>query len=200
MFVESYGQMAVEGTSVLAADRRRSSTPATSSSPPTASPSRSGWLTSSTYGGGSWLAHATLQSGVWVNSPGPLLRADQSKRLTLTAAFGRAGWRTVADAPATDGPGRSGHSFYHYDQDLRTADNLGYRGPNLRLLPDARPVRSPGAAEARAGEAEPAPCLRRRSTLTSSHDAVDPHPTAHPLEAARERIDLQPAADRPRPA
>ena len=69
VFVESYGQMAVQGTSF---------------SPPIAQlvetgnqqlaadgfSSRSGWLTSSTYGGGSWLAHATLQSGVWVNSPG----------------------------------------------------------------------------------------------------------------------------------
>src|SRR5581483_3504129 len=68
VFVESYGQMAVQGTSfspgvadVVSAGTRELEADGFSS--------LSGWLTSSTYGGGSWLAHSTLQSGVWVNTP-----------------------------------------------------------------------------------------------------------------------------------
>jgi hypothetical protein len=133
VFVESYGQMAVQGTSF---------------SPPIAQlvetgnqqlaadgfSSRSGWLTSSTYGGGSWLAHATLQSGVWVNSPGRYSALTRSRRLTLTAAFRRAGWRTAADVPATHGSWPDGHSFYHYAK-IWERDNLGYRGPKFGFSP-----------------------------------------------------------------
>ena len=73
VFVESYGQMAVRGTSfspgideVVKAGTQQLQARGFSS--------RSGWLASSTFGGGSWLAHATLQSGVWVNSPGAIPR------------------------------------------------------------------------------------------------------------------------------
>ena len=69
MFVESYGQMAVQGTSFSPpidqiVDNGTQQLEADGFS------SRSAWITSSTFGGGSWLAHATLESGTWVNSPG----------------------------------------------------------------------------------------------------------------------------------
>jgi phosphatidylglycerophosphate synthase len=133
VFVESYGQMAVQGTSfsppidqLVEAGNQQLAADGFSS--------RSGWLTSSTYGGGSWLAHATLQSGVWVNSPGRYSALTRSKRLTLTAAFRRAGWRTVADVPATHGSWPDGHSFYHYAK-IWERDNLGYRGPKFGFSP-----------------------------------------------------------------
>src|SRR5581483_2841970 len=66
-FVESYGQVAVQGTSfspgVDAALRAN-----------TAVLSAAGWTSSSafvdspTFGGISWLAHSTLQSGLWVDN------------------------------------------------------------------------------------------------------------------------------------
>jgi hypothetical protein len=133
VFVESYGQMAVQGTSfspgvdeVVDAGNQQLETDGFSA--------RSGWLTSSTFGGGSWLAHSTLQSGVWVNSPGRYSQLVDSKRLTLTSAFRRAGWRTVADVPATHGTWPEGHSFYHYATIL-DRDNLGYRGPKFGFSP-----------------------------------------------------------------
>jgi hypothetical protein len=133
VFVESYGQMAVQGTSfspavdaVVRAGTQQLQADGFSS--------RSGWLTSSTYGGGSWLAHATLQSGVWVDSPGRYSALVASKRLTLTAAFRRAGWRTVADVPATHGSWPEGHSFYRYAR-IWDRDNLGYRGPRFGFSP-----------------------------------------------------------------
>ena len=136
VFVESYGQMAVQGTSF---------------SPPIAQlvndgtqqlqadgfSSRSGWITSSTFGGGSWLAHATLESGTWVNSPDRYSALVASKRLTLPAAFRRAGWRTVADVPSTHGAWPEGKSFYRYEK-VWDRDNLGYRGPRFGFstMPD----------------------------------------------------------------
>jgi hypothetical protein len=133
VFVESYGQMAVEGTSfspaideVVNAGTQQLQSDGFSSI--------SGWLTSSTYGGGSWLAHATLQSGVWVNSPARYSELMASKRLTLSAAFRRAGWRTVADVPATHGSWPEGSSFYHYEQ-VWDRENLGYHGPRFGFSP-----------------------------------------------------------------
>src|SRR4029077_12089197 len=69
VFVESYGKLAVEGSSfspgidaVLDAGNRELADAGFAA--------RSGWLTSSTFGGGSWLAHGTMQSGTWVDSQG----------------------------------------------------------------------------------------------------------------------------------
>jgi hypothetical protein len=133
VFVESYGRMAVQGTPFsptiddeVDAGARQLEADGFSS--------RSGWLTSSTFGGGSWLAHATLQSGVWVNTPARYSALIASKRLTLAAAFGRAGWRTVADVPATHGSWPEGHAFYHYEQ-VWDRENLGYHGPRYGFSP-----------------------------------------------------------------
>ena len=133
VFVESYGKMAVQGTSfspgidaVVKAGTEQLQGDGFSS--------RSGWLTSSTFGGGSWLAHATLQSGVWINSPSRYSQLIGSKRLTLTSAFHRAGWRTVADVPATHGAWPEAHSFYHYDK-IWDRDNLDYHGPKYGFSP-----------------------------------------------------------------
>ena len=136
VFVESYGQMAVQGTSfsppidqLVDAGTQQLQADGFSS--------RSGWLTSSTFGGGSWLAHATLQSGVWVNSPGRYSSLIASKRLTLTSAFRRAGWRTVADVPTTHGSWTEGRSFYHYEK-IYERGNIVYRGPRFGFstMPD----------------------------------------------------------------
>jgi phosphatidylglycerophosphate synthase len=133
VFVESYGQMAVQGTSfsppiVDLVDSGTQQLQADGFS------SRSGWLTSSVYGGGSWLAHATLQSGTWVDSPGRFSQLVRSKRLTLATAFRRAGWRTTADVPATHGSWPDGHSFYRYAK-IWDRNNLGYRGPKFGFSP-----------------------------------------------------------------
>ncbi len=136
VFVESYGKLAVEGSSispgidsVLDAGNRELAGAGFSS--------RSGWLTSATFGGGSWLAHATLQSGSWVDSQGRYNELVGSNRLTLTTAFGRAGWRTVADVPSDTRDWPEGTSFYHYDK-IYDRRNLGYHGPKYAFaaMPD----------------------------------------------------------------
>jgi hypothetical protein len=136
VFVESYGQVAVEGTSyshgvdgVLAAGNRELATAGFHA--------RSGWLTSSTFGGISWLAHSTMQSGLWVDTQARYDQLMASNRLTLTRAFGRAGWRTVADVPSNDRAWPDGSGFYGFDKVYDRRD-VGYRGPTYAYasMPD----------------------------------------------------------------
>ncbi|HEU5363278.1 MAG TPA: CDP-alcohol phosphatidyltransferase family protein [Gaiellaceae bacterium] len=136
VFVESYGKLAVEGTSfspridaVLDNGTQQLATAGFSA--------RSAWLTSSTFGGGSWWAHATLQSGTWVDSQGRYEELVGSDRLTLTKAFGEAGWRTVADVPSDTRDWPEGTSFYRYDR-IYDRRSLGYHGPKYAFasMPD----------------------------------------------------------------
>jgi hypothetical protein len=136
VFVESYGRVAVEGSdfapgvdAVLDDGTRRLRAAGYET--------RSAFLTSPTFGAASWLAHSTLQSGLWVDSQqryDQLLGAD---RLTLTDAFGRAGWRTVFDDPAITRDWPEGQDFYHFDQGYDSR-NVGYQGPafSYATMPD----------------------------------------------------------------
>ena len=131
--VESYGQVAVQGTSfspgVDAVLRQRTGLLARAGWS-----TQSAWLKSSTFGGISWLAHSTVQSGLWVDSTQRYAQLVASKRFTLSDAFHKAGWHTVADDP-TDGPiWLPGTQFYHYDQ-LYNGSNVGYRGPKFSYSP-----------------------------------------------------------------
>ncbi len=128
VFVESYGRVAVEGSSfsagvnaVLASGTKQLKEAGFSS--------RSAFLTSPTFGALSWLAHATLQSGLWVDSQQRYDVLVTSSRLTLSRLFGRAGWRTVADAPANTWDWPQGE-FYHYDH-IYDSRNVGYEGPRF---------------------------------------------------------------------
>lgn len=89
---------------------------------------RSGYLTSPTFGGSSWLPHATLQSGVWTDRQEHYDVLLEAARATLTSAFGDAGWRTVFVLPSVSGPWPEGEAFYGFDE-LLTGPDLGYRGP-----------------------------------------------------------------------
>jgi hypothetical protein len=136
VFVESYGQVAVQGSSfspqvdsVLAAGTKQLQSAGFGA--------RSGWLTSSTFGGISWLAHSTMQSGLWINTPSRYDQLVASNRLTLGVAFKRAGWRTVADVPSDNRYWPEGASFYHYDK-VYNRLNVGYHGPTYAYasMPD----------------------------------------------------------------
>ena len=136
VFVESYGQVAVQGSSfspkvdsVLAAGTKQLQSAGFGA--------RSGWLTSSTFGGISWLAHSTMQSGLWIDNPSRYDQLVASNRLTLSTAFKRAGWRTVADVPSDNRYWPEGSSFYHYDK-VYNRLNVGYHGPTYAYasMPD----------------------------------------------------------------
>ncbi|MBO0892716.1 MAG: CDP-alcohol phosphatidyltransferase family protein [Acidothermales bacterium] len=136
VFVESYGQVAVRGTpfSHGVDDILRSGTASLTGAGFSA---RSAYLDSSTFGGISWLAHSTLQSGLWVDSQQRYDQLVRSNRFTLAAAFGKAGWRTVSDIPSDKWAWPAGRSFYHYDA-LYDRRNVGYHGPTFSYasMPD----------------------------------------------------------------
>jgi hypothetical protein len=128
VFVESYGRVAVEDSGVApgvdavldASDRQLARADLGV---------RSAWLTSPTFGALSWLAHSTLQSGLWVDSEQRYDHLVTSPRLTLSRLFSRAGWRTVADVPANTRDWPQGE-FYGYDQ-VYDSRNVGYAGPRF---------------------------------------------------------------------
>jgi hypothetical protein len=128
---------------------------------------RSGYLTSSTYGGGSWLAHASFQSGLWIDNQQRYRQLVSGERLTLATAFHRAGWRTVGVEPGNTKYWPEGE-FYHYDQ-VYDSRNLGYRGPSFAWSP--MPDQYTLAAFQRSvyGVPRRGP-LMSEITLTSSHE------------------------------
>ena len=135
-FIESYGRTAVEGTDFSrGVDRVLSEGGARLAAD--GYEARSAFLTSPTFGGVSWLAHATLQSGVWVDSQQKYDTLTSGDRLTLSRAFGQAGWRTVAVVPSNDEDWPVGRSFYGYDA-VSDSRSMGYRGPSFSYarMPD----------------------------------------------------------------
>ena len=136
VFVESYGRVAVEDPAISPAVDAVL-TDGTKALAAAGFSSRSAFLTSPTYAGISWLAHSTLQSGLWIDNQqryNQLLRTD---RLTLSAAFKRAGWRTVAASPANTEDWPQGMAFYHFDH-IYDSRNVGYAGPDFgyATMPD----------------------------------------------------------------
>ena len=133
-FVESYGQVSIQGASFSAGidaalHRDNASLARAGWSAQTA------WVTAPGYGGISQEAHSTLQSGLWVNSRQRYSELVSSSRFTLSDAFDKAGWRTVSDSPATDDASwPSGTQFFHFDQ-LYDRSNVGYLGPTFSYAP-----------------------------------------------------------------
>ena len=160
-FVESYGRVALEGpesqpvrTLLDREGARLAGLGYTASS---------AWLTSPTFGGSSWLAHSTLQSGLTVSDQARYDLLLSSSRTTLTSAFGRAGWRTVAVLPSTRGTWPEGRAFYGFDRVYGRA-SLGYAGPTFGF--SAMPDQFTLAALERLELTDPRP--RRRSWPRSS--------------------------------
>jgi phosphatidylglycerophosphate synthase len=129
VFVESYGKVAVQGSSFSpqvagVLDQGTADLRAAGFS------SRSAFLTSPTFGGISWLAHSTMQSGVWIDSQRRYNQLVQTDRFTLSQAFKRAGWRAIDDVPSNNRTWTVGSSFYHYDT-VHDSRDVGYRGPRF---------------------------------------------------------------------
>ena len=133
--VESYGKVAVQGSSFspqisAALDRWTEELQAAGFS------SRSAFMTSPTFGGISWLAHSSLQAGLWVDTQGRYDQLVKTDRFTLSKAFKRAGWRTVDAVPSNDREWPEG-SFYDFDKIYDRRD-FGYHGPRFAYasMPD----------------------------------------------------------------
>ncbi|MFD5090489.1 sulfatase-like hydrolase/transferase [Amycolatopsis thailandensis] len=170
-FIESYGRVAVQDSdiapkvgAVLDAGTARLKSAGYGS--------RSAFLTSPTTSAGSWLAHSTLQSGVWVDSQHRYDDFVKTDRFTLGGAFKRAGWQTVGVVPAHTEDWPEG-KVYGYDRyyDSRT---IGYHGPpfSYATMPDQFTL----SAFQRAERAREHPPLMAEIDLVTSHWPWTPLP------------------------
>jgi hypothetical protein len=176
VFVESYGRFALEGpsaapvTALLDRGTRRLAASGYAA--------RSGFLTSPTFGGMSWLAHATFQSGLWIDSQRRYDRLVEEGHPTLTGAFERAGWRTVVDIPSSDPPWPEGQRLYGFDQ-MYGRRSMGYRGPGFGYgkVPDQFTLEALHRLEL---ARQPRPPVWAEVDLVSSHTPWVPLPRSVP--------------------
>jgi len=172
-FIESYGRSAIEDpklnqrvTATLADGTRRLTAAGFSA--------RSGFLTSPTSGGGSWLAHSTFQSGVWINNEQRYRSLVSGDRMTLTSAFGKAtGWQTVGVEPGITYAWPEGR-FYGFDR-IYDSHTLGYHGPayGWATMPDQFTLKAFTDREYTRPERDP---LMAEVTFVSSHTPWAPIP------------------------
>ncbi|WP_159765692.1 sulfatase-like hydrolase/transferase [Streptomyces sp. HM190] len=172
-FIESYGRAALEdpaiapGVTATLDERgealRRAGFAA-----------RSGWLTSATYGGSSWLGHSTFLTGLWIDNQNRYRTVTAGERLTLPGAFHRSGaWRTVGVVPGVQYSWPEG-DFYGFDKVYDSRD-LGYRGPKFSwsTMPDQYALTAFERLEAARKGDRP---LMSEIVLTSSHQPWAPLP------------------------
>lgn len=172
VFVESYGRTVFErehyarvvGPRLTDFERRLETAGFTA---------RSGWLTSPTVGGQSWLAHGTLLSGLWLDNQPRYDRVVTSSHLSLNRRFGQAGWRTVAVMPAITRAWPAG-DWFGYDTIYASGD-LGYAGDpfNWVTMPDQYTL---SALEHRELSRADGPPVMAEVALISSHAPWTPIP------------------------
>ena len=93
----------------------------------------SAFLDSPTYGGSSWLAHATLAGGVYLNNQMKYNLLITSDAKTMAHFFNDAGYRTISAMPGTQWPWPEG-AFFGYQQKYY-AWNFDYQGPAYGWTP-----------------------------------------------------------------
>jgi len=132
---------------------------------------RSNRLLSPTFGGGSWLAHGTIDSGLKLD---PLLTrlVLDSGRMTLARYMRAAGYRAVEVMPGLKSS-EPEHEFWGFERSYYAAD-LGYDGPAFGWfdIPDQYTLRRFDAIE---GAPAHAP-LFAQIVLVSSHTPFVPVP------------------------
>jgi hypothetical protein len=133
---------------------------------------KSGWLTSSTFGGGSWLAHGSFQSGLWIDSTQRYRQLIASNRLTITSAFHQAGWQTYGFEPGNTTAWPEA-KFYGYDT-VYDSRNIGYKGPKFgwSSMPDQYTL----TQFQKDVYGKPHAPLMAEITMTSSHEPWTPVP------------------------
>lgn len=93
-------------------------------------------LVSPTFGGGSWLAHATLASGVRLDDPVLYSQLLGTGRKLLPGYFKDAGWRAIDIMPGIKSPSPEAGAW-GFDREIYAAE-LGYHGPSFGwfVIPD----------------------------------------------------------------
>ncbi|MFJ4470985.1 CDP-alcohol phosphatidyltransferase [Streptomyces sp. NPDC089424] len=172
-FIESYGRSAIEDPRI-APGVRRTLDSGTESLTEAGFASKSGWLTSATYGGSSWLGHSTFLSGLWIDSQQRYRTVTSGDHLTLTKAFQKTGdWETVGVMPGVR-KGWPEAKFYGLDS-VYDAFELGYKGPKFSwsTMPDQYALEA--FQRLQHGKKRDKP-LMAEIILTSSHQPWSPLP------------------------
>lgn len=130
-------------------------------------------LVSPTFGGGSWLAHATFASGVHLDDPALYALVTKSGRPFLPHYLKSAGWRTVNVEPGIRAPFPEGRAW-DFDREVYAAE-LGYRGPPFGwfVIPDQFTLDRVAALRVEPGNEAP---VFTQLVLVSSHVPFDPIP------------------------
>ncbi|MGW5216082.1 sulfatase [Streptomyces sp. NPDC004051] len=132
-FIESYGRVAIDDPA-MAEPIDATLKEGTDTLEAAGFASRSGWLKSPVTGAGSWLAHSTFLSGLWIKNQQRYRSLTTSDRMTLTSYFRKAGdWRTVGIVPGVRRAWPEGKYFgldHIYD-----SEHLGYQGPYFSWTP-----------------------------------------------------------------
>jgi hypothetical protein len=135
-FIESYGRSAIEDP-IMAPGVGATLDARTKALEKAGFRAKSGWLTSATYGGSSWLGHSTFLSGLWIDNQQRYRTVTSGDHLTLTKAFQKTGaWDTVGVMPGIQ-KGWPEARFYGLDK-VYDAFRLGYQGPKFSwsTMPD----------------------------------------------------------------
>lgn len=115
----------------------------------------SAYASSPTFGGGSWLAHASFMSGVEVRDSGDYMLLLTQNRDTWPKRFRAAGYRSVAVMPGMRSAWPEG-AFYGFDA-IHDELALAYHGPDFGWwrIPDQFSLARVGQLETRADGREP---------------------------------------------
>jgi hypothetical protein len=128
MFLESYGAITYDDPAIA-----RAVAPARDELAHAAQATQrhvvSAFASSPTFGGGSWLAHASFMSGTEVRDTGDYMLLLTQERDTWPKRFRASGYRAIAVMPGMRGPWPEG-SFYGFDA-IHDEAALSYRGPDF---------------------------------------------------------------------
>jgi hypothetical protein len=130
-------------------------------------------LVSPTFGGGSWLAHATMASGVRLDDPVIYAQLLGSGRKLLPDYFKGAGWLAIGIMPGIKVPSPEGRAW-GFDREV-VATELGYHGPSFGwfAIPDQFTLDRAVAIRAALGSEAP---VFTQIVLVSSHIPFFPVP------------------------
>ncbi|WP_443066960.1 sulfatase [Streptomyces sp. NBC_01261] len=132
-FIESYGRVALDDPT-MAPEMDKTLTAGDARLKAAGFSSRSAWLRSPVTGAGSWLAHSTFLSGLWIKNQQRYRTVTTSTRATLTSYFQKTGaWRTVGIVPGVRKSWPEG-KYFGLDN-IYDSTHLGYNGPYFSWTP-----------------------------------------------------------------
>ncbi|WP_405555923.1 CDP-alcohol phosphatidyltransferase [Streptomyces sp. NBC_01171] len=172
-FIESYGRSAIEDP-IMAPGVDKTLAVRTEALKKAGYHAKSGWLTSATYGGSSWLGHSTSLSGLWVSNQQRYRTVMASDHLSLTKVFKKSGaWDTVGVMPGVQKAWPE-QSFFGLDK-VYNAFELGYKGPKFSwsTMPDQYTLEQ---FQQRVHGKKHAKPMMSEVILTSSHQPWGPIP------------------------